>query len=178
MFYVQFIFYSFVLLILLASVLIVFYFVIKGIIGAPWVRTSKKVAIKMFELAELSNGQTVVDFGSGSGSLLFCASSFGAKGIGIEARWLLVVLSKLKKKIRNENRLNFICGDMFKIKPPYADVVAVYLLDTVNKKLEPLLIKNYSSGTRVVSRVFQFKNLTFIKKEVICGDTIYLYQIP
>jgi 16S rRNA A1518/A1519 N6-dimethyltransferase RsmA/KsgA/DIM1 with predicted DNA glycosylase/AP lyase activity len=164
---------------MIISILTILYYIVMGIVGVPWVRTSNKIAEKMCQIANVRPGETVVDFGSGTGSLLFCATTkFRAHGIGIEARFLLVVMSYIKKTIRRNDRIVFICGDMFKTHHPYADVIAVYLFDSVNAKLEPLLIQNYSSGTRVVSRVFQFKKLTFIKKDIICDDIIYLYQIP
>lgn len=152
-----------------------------GIFGVPWVPTRKKIGRKMFELAELKPGETVVDFGCGDGSLLLTAvKDFGAaKGIGFEidppVRWIGMFRAKLAGLSK---KIDLRGNNFFKIELPKADLVATYLFPETQAKLEPLLKKYYPSGTRVISRTFRYPTLPLIKEDQVEGEHLYLYQIP
>ncbi|MFH1089208.1 MAG: methyltransferase [Candidatus Uhrbacteria bacterium] len=147
----------------------------------PWVPTRPRIGRKMFELADLKPGETVVDLGCGDGILLMTAVKDFQAGhcIGYELdpairSWgnFRLRLAKLSDKIELRG------GNFFKAELPKADVVATYLFPEVQIKLEPLLKKYYPSGTRVISRTFRFPTLTLEKTSVIDGETLYLYRIP
>jgi hypothetical protein len=71
-------------------------------------------------------------------------------------------------------RENFLNGAPL----PKADVISSYLFPEVNAKLEPLLMRDYPSGTRVVSRTFLFPTLPLKATKKVGKETIYLYLIP
>lgn len=160
---------------------IILYLLVRGIFGVPFVRSSKTFSKAMMELAEVKPGEIVVDYGSGDGSIVIeAAKEFGAKGIGFEYLRVLVLYAKLCAFVAGVSknvefrRENFLSG----AKLPKADVVSSYLFPEVNAKLEPLLIRDYPSGTRVVSRTFVFPTLPVVATKKVGKETLYLYQIP
>lgn len=167
--------------ILLCLFLLIMYLLIRGILGVPFVRSNKVFSKAMMELAEVKPGEVVVDFGSGDGAIVIeAAKEFGAKGIGFEYLRALVLYAKACAKFAGVSkqvefrRENFLSGAPL----PKADVISSYLFPEVNAKLEPLLIRDYPSGTRVVSRTFLFPTLPLKASKVVGKETVYLYQIP
>ncbi|MBU0531658.1 class I SAM-dependent methyltransferase [Patescibacteria group bacterium] len=153
---------------------------ITSIIGVPFVPTGKKSAQCMFRMAELREGERVADLGCGDGSLLIVAArDFGATGIGYEFNPWLCLLARLRVRLAGvSDRVKIKRANFFKTDLPEADVVACYLLDTVQKDLEPRLIESYPSGTRIVSHGFSSPNLNLIKEEKTKRHRFLLYTIP
>ncbi|MFC1788118.1 SAM-dependent methyltransferase [Patescibacteria group bacterium] len=147
----------------------------------PYVKTSRKISKLMLKLGELKAGERVIDFGSGDGSLVIdAARDFKAFGVGIEGQWYLVQWARLRARLLKQgDRVKFVHDNFFKIKPPPADLIVCYLFPGVNLELEPILLRNYPSGTRVVSRVFKFPNFNLIKTiKAPNGDSLHYYHIP
>lgn len=147
----------------------------------PWVPTRSKVGRKMFELADLKPGETVIDLGCGDGSLLLTAVKDFQAGhcVGYELdpaiRWygnFRIFRAKLSGQIELRG------GNFFKAELPKADVIATYLFPEIQKKLEPMLKKYYPSGTRVVARTFTYPTLPLEKTIVTDGETLRLYRTP
>lgn len=151
-----------------------------GMFSVPWVPTPRKIGRKMFEMAELKPGETVVDFGCGEGSLLLTAlKEFDAKGIGFELHPALRFAARIRAVLTGVSKnLTLHTGNMFKVDLPDADVIATYLFPEYQEKLEPLLKKHYPSGTRVVCRTFKYPTLPLVKKEQFGKETLYLYRLP
>jgi len=179
----NYIYIIFLILVLLAIIVTIFAMIIylwTAIFRVPWVRTSRKLTTEMFKLANLQAGEKVVDFGSGDGTMVINAvRDFGASGTGIDSQWFLNQIAKLRARLAGVNKkVDFVTGNFFKMVPPEADVITTYLFNETNAALEPILLKHYPSGTRVVTRVFVFSNLEFVKKRKIGKTTLYLYRIP
>jgi len=88
---------------------------IKGAPKSAWF-TPKKVAIKMVELAEIEEGETVMDPCAGIGVLLKVAQAAGGKTIGYEIdKWLVEVSKELDPK------LHIMCRDFLEY-PRYEHV--------------------------------------------------------
>lgn len=129
--------------------------------GAPIVYSNEIAVVDCLRLAKLKHGELVVDLGCGSGkSLMIASEKFGARGIGVEISPYAYLLAKTKKLIRRQKNYEIIFGD-FKKAEPYlkkADVVYLYLLNSVLENIEDWLFKTISKDCRVVSLAFQFKN--------------------
>ncbi|MFA6132326.1 MAG: methyltransferase [Patescibacteria group bacterium] len=171
----------FIQFLLLLSLAFLVTLLISGLVSVPWVPTRGKIGKKMFEMAELKPGETVVDFGCGDGSLLLTAvKNFNAaKGIGYEhhpgVRWLGLLRAKIAGL---SDKIDLRGGNFFKAELPKADVIATYLFPETQQRLEPLLKKYYPSGTRVISRTFKYPSLPLIKTDEARGEKLYLYLIP
>lgn len=173
------------ILLLIQIILVVFmvllvYWLIRGAFGVPWIRSKNIFSEAMLELAGVKEGDVVVDFGSGDGSVvIMAAKKFKARGIGYEYLGMLILLAKIRAYIAGvSNRVTFIHKNFFRTeKFPVADVICSYLYPEINEQLEPLLKRDYPTGTRVVSRTFSFPTLRLMAAKEVRGEKVYLYEI-
>lgn len=121
----------------------------------PFVPTPKRVVKFMIEKADLKGNETVYDLGCGDARLLTEAKKMypGIRAIGYElslgvwmAAKLRVWISRkdVKVHLRDLNHANL--GD--------ADVLLIYLVPEVMKKLKKKLDRELKPGTRVISHGF------------------------
>lgn len=154
------------------------YFLYHGITSVPWVRTPNRVAREMLTLANLTAGERVLDLGSGDGTIVLTAQKMGARGIGIERLWPLVLFSRLRAKFtKHGDGARFIHADFFSGDFPDADVITAYLFPEVNIKLENKILKGYKKGTRIVSRDFLFPGLPLVKNVKSGSHKLLLYVL-
>jgi SAM-dependent methyltransferase len=121
-----------------------------------YVPTPQPVVDAMLDLAQVKRGDVVYDLGSGDGRIVIAAAKkYGASGVGFEIDPALV------KKARENavaagvsNRVRFVTQDLFSADLSKASVVTLYLLQSINERLRPKLVRQLKPGTRVVSHVF------------------------
>src|SRR3989338_2695349 len=91
------------------------FFIIHGFFSdAPFVPSSRRKRRAMLDLAGVRAGETVIDAGSGDGSLLFASAERGAHAIGIESNPLLVLYSRIRALPKAEPKnIPIIRGDLF-----------------------------------------------------------------
>ena len=173
----------FVAILLLQTVFLLFmiifaYTFFEGIRTVPWIRTRSHIARAMLELAGFKAGNTVLDLGSGDGSIILTAVELGGSGVGIERLSLLVWISNLRAKLRGcADKAMFLRATIFTVPLPDATIVTCYLFPEVNARVEPRLREAFPPGTRIVSRDFRFPTLTLIEERRQPRYTLYLYQI-
>src|SRR5215831_13352433 len=125
-------------------------------IKVPFVPTNEKVVAAMLKMAAVKEGDTVYDLGCGDGRIVITAvKEFKAKrGLGIDfnPERLKDCEERMKtEKLTAEQRkkLTFKQGDVLKMKEEDfkdVDVVTLYLLPDVNKRLKPILQKGLKPG--------------------------------
>jgi len=110
----------------------------------------------MLDVAKVKTDDIVYDLGSGDGRIVITAAKkFGARGVGIEIDPVLV-----KKATDNaaaagvSNRVRFVTQDLFDANISEATVVTLYLLQSINERLRPKLVRDLKPGTRIVSHMF------------------------
>jgi SAM-dependent methyltransferase len=121
-----------------------------------YVPTPQPVVEAMLELAQVKAADVVYDLGSGDGRIVITAAKkYGAHGVGIEMDPALV------KKARENaaaagvaSRVRFVTADLFTTDLRPASVVTLYLLQSINERLRPKLVRELKPGARVVSHVF------------------------
>jgi SAM-dependent methyltransferase len=148
-------------------------------LDVPYVPTPENVVEQMLDVVNVGPGDYVIDLGSGDGRIVIAAAKRGAVGHGIDID---------PKRIReaNENRVNegvedrvmFMEGDLFEADFSRASVVTMYLLNSVNLKLRPYLLKNLRPGTRIVSHDFDMAEWEPDKQLKEGYSDIFYWVIP
>lgn len=133
-------------------------------IEVPYVPTPEKVVREMLKMASVKEGDTVYDLGCGDGRIVIAAvKEFKAKkGLGVDfnpERLKDCADSVKKSGLSGDDakKLTFKHGDVLKMTEKDfegVDVVTLYLLPEVNKRLKPVLLKGLKPGARVVSHDF------------------------
>jgi hypothetical protein len=151
----------------------------------PFVPTPLKVVERMLEMAKVGRNDVVYDLGSGDGRIvIMAAQKFGAQSVGVELDPKLFQESSAEiQKLSLGKRAKIIYGNLFEVNLRPATVVTLYLLPSVNDRLEPLLEKDLRPGTRVVSHDFPVVAWDPVKTEQISDEygghhTLYLYIRP
>lgn len=122
-------------------------------VPTPW-----DVTNKMLEMAEVKEGDVVWDLGCGDGRIPVAAvEKFKAKkalGFDIDPQRIKEA-NALAKEHKVSDKTDFRQDDILKITD-YSDanVVTLYISDTLNEAVKPHLLKSLKPGSRVVSHRF------------------------
>jgi SAM-dependent methyltransferase len=150
----------------------------------PLITTPDDVVAAMLDLAEVSEGDTLYDLGSGDGRILLVAAERGAWAVGIEIDPDLVEQSR--QAIRDaglEDRVRVRRGDLFKQDLRPATVITLYLRPDLNVRLRPQLDR-LRPGTRIVSHTYSMPGARPTRKmavrsaETKMEHTLYLWVTP
>lgn len=143
-----------------------------------WVPTPNELIQKMLDMAKLTPSDVHFDLGSGDGRTVIAAAKRGTKSVGVEYNPDMVELSKrAAQKEGVTARAEFIRGDIFETDFSKATVLTLYLLPSLNLKLQPTILK-MKPGTRVVSHAFTMGDWTPDQTESVEGRTAYLWIVP
>ncbi len=141
---------------LIAAVAVVAQAPVKKQPDVIYVPTPQPVVEAMLDLAQVTAKDVVYDLGSGDGRIVITAAKkYGARGVGIEMDPAL-----LKKARENaaaagvSGKVRFVQQDLFTADVRPATVVTLYLLQSINERLRPKLVRELKPGARVVSHVF------------------------
>ena len=145
-----------------------------------YVPTPQPVVDAMLALANVKNTDVVYDLGSGDGRIVITAAKkYGARGVGVEVDPELV-----KRATENAaaagvaDRVRFVTQDLFTADIRPATVVTLYLLQSLNERLRPKLVRELNPGTRVVSHVFNMgPEWPPERTETVERSRIYLWTI-
>jgi cyclopropane fatty-acyl-phospholipid synthase-like methyltransferase len=144
-----------------------------------FVPTSAGVIDAMLSLAQVTSADVVYDLGSGEGDIVIrAAQKYGAQGVGVELDPRLVSRAKERARKRGvADKVTFIQGDLFKADISKATVVAIYLSNSVNRRLAPKLMRELMPGARVVSHRFDMYDWRPDQERKAGGSKIYLWTI-
>lgn len=127
--------------------------------GPVFVPSADDRLATMLQLAQVKNGERVIDIGAGDGKVVIALAKKGIKAEGVELNPILV--RRAYKQI-TEQKLDQMAtvfrGDLWKIDYSKYDVVLFYGTSYVMQKLENKLMQEMKPGSRVVSNYFQFPN--------------------
>ena len=151
-----------------------------GVPDVVYVPTPQSVVDAMLELAAVKPSDVVYDLGSGDGRIVITAAKkFGARGVGIEIDPALVKQATENAAAAGvSDRVRFVTQDLFKADISDATVVTLYLLQSINERLRPKLVRELKPGARVVSHVFNMGPEWPPQKELMVGpNRIFLWTI-
>jgi len=146
-----------------------------------YVPTPQPVVEAMLEVAAVKPGDVVYDLGSGDGRIVITAAKkYGARGVGIEIDPALV-----KKATENavaagvSDRVRFLNQNLFDADLRQGTVVTLYLLQSINERLRPKLVRELKPGARVVSHVFNMGPEWPPEQTLMVGASpVFLWTIP
>lgn len=147
-----------------------------------FVPTPQPIVDAMLVLANVRDGDALYDLGSGDGRIpITAAKKFKMKkavGIDIDPRRIEEARANAKAAgVTGE--VIFRQEDLFKSDFSDATVVTLYLLQSLNEKLKPRLLRELKPGTRIVSHAFTM-GADWPPEETrqIHGGSIYLWTVP
>jgi outer membrane protein assembly factor BamB len=157
----------------------------RGEPDAVFVTTPPDVVEKMLELAAVKKSDVVVDLGCGDGRIVVTAArKYGCKAVGYDIDAACVRLARDSvKENRVEGLVRIEQADLFGVDLGKVDVVTLYLLPGLNKRLQPQLEK-MKPGSRIVSHAFDMPGVepdrvvSVVSKEDEVEHTIYLWTTP
>lgn len=141
--------------------------------------SSKKVKKEILNQIKNSQNETIIDLGSGFGSLaIFLASNLpNKKVIGYELSFVPWIVSNILKYLLNIKNVYFYKKDYLKEELKDATLVC-YLFPKGMEKLEDKIFED-TINTKIISSTFAFRNIKprrTIKIEDIYKTPIYLYN--
>jgi SAM-dependent methyltransferase len=150
-------------------------------LDVAYVPTPKDIVRRMLRLAGVRRGETVFDLGAGDGRILIEAvRGFGARAIGVEIDPERLARAR-ERLAATETQAEMIQGDFMQADISSADVVAIYLSESVNAKLAPKLKNELKAGARVVSLDYALPGWPLEKELTVKSTgitrTIYSYKI-
>lgn len=160
--------------------LIVFIFIFKIIIciypyffnGAIYVSISEAKIKKMLELLKISPGQDAIDLGSGDGRLVIAMARAGANACGCEINKFLVFISRKNiKKAGLGDSAHIYCKNLWNQDLKDFDVVVIYPMTHMMKRLEEKFAKELKPGAKVAIKHFALPTWKPARVE----DDVYLY---
>jgi len=145
-----------------------------------WVGTPQPIADAMLMLARVTADDVVYDLGSGDGRIvILAAQKYGATGVGVEIDHRLVEISRqVAREGQVADRVAFVEGDLFTADISSATVVAMWLSNSVNMRLEAKLKRELRPGARIVSHQFPIGAWTPDKTIRVGNADLFLWTIP
>lgn len=144
-----------------------------------FVPTPQEVVDAMLKLANVKAGDVVYDLGCGDGRIIITAAQrYGVRGVGID-----IDPQRIKEATANAqkagvaDRVKFMQADLFDTSISEANVVTLYLLPSLNLKLQPKLMRELKAGSRVVSHAFDMGTWKPDQEQDVNGRHIYLWTI-
>lgn len=146
--------------------------------GAPWFPAERTIVRQMVDMAKIRDGDVVYDLGSGDARMLVEVNKRKKKNVkltGIEISPFAVAVSKAFLKISGvSDKMEIRQQDLFKADLRNADVIFAFLSRKANDRLEKKLKRELKRGTRVVSHLWEFKNMKLVKADE--KSKIYMYR--
>jgi len=122
--------------------------------GPPFVPTTDERLINSVKLADIQPNTKAVDLGCGDGKVLIYLAKLGCQARGFEINPLLVWLTRINiKKAGLEKKAFVHHGNFWKVDLSNFDLVYVYGINYVMKKLAVKLKKELKPGAQVISIV-------------------------
>lgn len=141
-------------------------------LGAPFLPIRRVDTESILDLAGLKSGESLLDLGSGTGSLLRAGAKRGARCYGYEINPLLYLYSLVAcYPYRREVRITF--GNYWQTAWPETDVIYTFLIMRYMPKLSKRL-DQIQRPTRFVSYVFPLPDRTPVHH----NQNSYLYNYP
>jgi len=157
--------------VLLIFVMLVIWFLARGAVFVPIHQSKIEIILRM---AQIQPKQKIADLGSGDGRIVIAFARAGAEAHGFEINPLLVWWSRHKIRMAGLGDRAFIHFQSFwPADLSRFDVIIVFGIDYIMKRLGRKLRRELRSGAKVISFAFPLPGWQEEKKE----RGVYLYTI-
>jgi precorrin-6B methylase 2 len=145
-----------------------------------YVPTPQEVVEAMLKVAKVTKDDTVYDLGCGDGRIVVTAAKeYGAHGVGVDIDPQRIQEANANVQAAGvADKVKIIEGDLFEVDLRPATVVTLYLLPSLNLKLQPKLFKELKPGTRIVSHAFDMGDWKPEQELDVDGRRVYFWTIP
>jgi hypothetical protein len=141
---------------------------------SPWWKTYTKTGLVVIKLGKITKKDKVYELGSGDGEfLLLVSKKIGAECVGIEIDPLRYVIASVRNKLSG-GKVTFKRKTFYDENLKSADVIYVYLIPRVLKKILPKFKKELKKGTRIISYRYKM-DLPLVTEDK--KQKLYLYKI-
>ena len=127
-------------------------------IVCPFVSANVLVVDKLLQLVGIDKHDTVLDIGSGDGTILIeIAFKFGVQCLGVEIDEVLCRTARRRIEERKlSSCIDIIIGDALYVQPllKFPSVVTIFLVPSCLKILSPIILASCKSGTKIVNIKF------------------------
>ena len=150
-----------------------------------YVGTPYDVIDKMLEVGSIRRGDLVYDLGCGDGRIIVAAAKrYGCRGVGYD-----INPQRIQESLQNVQKsqvgplVKIKQGDIFKVDLRPANVLMLYLLPEMNRRLLPQL-KTLKPGSRIVTHDYGIegvtpdRSVTMHSLEDGVPHYIYLFKTP
>jgi predicted RNA methylase len=119
--------------------------------------TPPTVVAAMLRMAHLQEGDVLYDLGSGDGRIpIMAARTYGIAAVGIDIDERRIAEANAQARTAGvTEQVEFLLGDLFTADIREATVVTLYLLDVLNERLRPTLLRDLLPGTRIISHALE-----------------------
>ncbi len=169
------------------------FFVCLALIGAPlapamaqqnrtpdviFVPTPQEVVDAMLKVAKVTKTDVIYDLGSGDGRIpITAAKVYGARGTGIDIDPQRIEEANANLKAAGVgDKVRFLNQDLFTTDISEATVVTLYLLPSLNLKVQPKLCKELKPGARIVSHAFDMGDTKPDQTLDVNGRTVFYWS--
>jgi SAM-dependent methyltransferase len=151
-----------------------------GKIDVPYAPTPELVVNRMLDLAAVKPDEFVIDLGSGDGRIpIAAAKRHKARALGVDINPVMVAEATENAAVAGvADRVTFRVENLFQTDISKADVLTMYLFDTINRRLRPRILKDMRPGTRVVSHGYGMGEWEADVRDPASGNWVYLWVVP
>lgn len=157
---------------------------VSAVSSVPWMRRAVKKVLISDIVDQGVEPKVIYELGSGWGPLVVDAAKVFPEATvkGIEFSYLAAKFSKVRAKLWGLKNVEVYRKDFFEQDLSDADVIILYMLESILENLSPKFIKELNPGTIIVSNTFRIKNWTpvatheIVKKPIPLN--IYVYKVP
>lgn len=124
--------------------------------GAPYVPSKQKNIDEILKAANLKKNQLFLELGSGDGRVVRRAvKKYSVRGLGIEINPLMVMAAKFLAKFDKINHIEFKTGNIFETDFSCADVIYIFLMPEIIRRLFSKFNQELKINTLVISHGFK-----------------------
>ncbi len=149
-------------------------------LDVPYVPTPQEVVDKMLSLAQVRDGDYLIDLGCGDGRIpVTAAQRFNIRAYGVDIDPKRITEAREKAKEAGvTDKVVFEEKNLFDTNLSDATVLTLYLLPRINLELRPRILSELKPGTRVVSHAFDMGDWAPDQFEKVNGRNVYLWTVP